>query len=290
MNLPFSRVGIVGVGLIGGSIGLALKKASCPVEIIGIGRNEERLRRAREIGIVDRVAGGFEGLQDCDLVILATPIGQIVEMLEIIADWIPPGTVLTDVGSTKRTICETAWRSLPASVEFIGGHPVAGREVAGMENSLAGLFEGAPYVFCPRPGSAPQNLRRLESFAEILGARTFVMTPEEHDRLVARVSHLPQLLSTALANFACTHEPDIFGSGLRDMVRLAGSPYSIWEGIFRTNRDNIVLAFDEFIRHLEQMRRMLEDGRLGEEFERAGQNQRKLRVSSTTGIPGRQGQ
>ena len=281
MVVPFSKVGIWGVGLIGGSIGLALKREGGAVEIIGIGRSEERLRKACRLGIVDKYACNPDALQGCELVILATPVEQIVEALGSLGGHLRPGTVVTDVGSTKRTICEAAWRSLPETVEFIGGHPVAGREVAGLENSLPGLFENAAYVFCPKPGSFSGNLRRLESFAEILGARPFVMTPEEHDRAIARVSHLPQLLSTALANVAGSERTDISGSGLRDMLRLAGSPYSIWEGIFQSNRDNIDLALVEFIRHLEQVRRLLVQDGLREEFEAADMIHRRIRKSST---------
>ncbi len=281
MDLPFSKVGIWGVGLIGGSIGLALKRDGREVEITGIGRNEERLRKARRLGIVDKYACNPDSLRGCELVILATPVEQIVEALNSLGGCLRPGTVVTDVGSTKRTICEAAWRNLPETVEFIGGHPVAGREVAGLENSLPGLFEDAAYVFCPKPGTASGNLRRLESFAAILGARPCAMTPEEHDRAIARVSHLPQLLSTALANFAGTERIDISGSGLRDMLRLAGSPYSIWEGILQSNRDNIDIAIEEFVRHLEHVRRMLAQDRLREEFEAADKIQGRIRKSST---------
>ncbi len=279
MELPFSRVGIFGVGLIGGSIGLALKKTGLPVDITGSGRNEDHLRKAVRLGIIDKIASGPEGLRECDLVVLATPVEMIVESLGSVGSCLRPGTVVTDVGSTKRTICDTAWRSLPSSVEFIGGHPVAGREVPGMENSLAELFRGAPYVLCPKPGPASGNLQRMETFARILGARPCLMTAEEHDRAIARVSHLPQLLSTALANFAGAERTDISGSGFRDMVRLAGSPYSIWKGIFRTNRDNIGLALEDFIRYLERMRRMLDEDRLKDEFENAGQSRRGSRLT-----------
>ncbi len=277
MKLLFSSVGIVGVGLIGGSIGLALKRAKPTVPITGIGRDAGRLQKARDMGIIDRSACSPEALRDCDLVILATPIERILELLESLGDSVAPETVITDVGSTKRTICDTAWRNLPATVEFIGGHPVAGREVGGMENSLPGLFEGAAYILCPRPGEESRGLARLKSFTEILGSRCRVMTPEDHDQALAWTSHLPQLVSTALANVTSARRIEVSGSGLRDMLRLAGSPYSVWDGIFETNRDNVAVALEEFIRHLERVRRLLGEGRLKEEFERAGENQRRTR-------------
>ncbi len=277
MTSPFSKVGIVGVGLIGGSIGLALKKAKPTVQILGVGRERARLELARANGTIDEFSTELASLRDCDLVILATPVDHILEVLGDLGPCLRPEAVATDVGSTKRMICEAAWRKLPATVEFIGGHPVAGRELAGVENSLPELFQGAPYVLCPSPGRFRQNLEKLMFFVEMLGARVCLMTPEEHDRSIAWVSHLPQLLSTALANAISAQRTDISGSGLRDMLRLAGSPYSIWQGIFATNRDNIDLALGALIQHLEQVRSLLRDGHLSDEFARAGQIRKGIR-------------
>jgi len=277
MDIPFNKIGIVGVGLIGGSLGLALKKDAPTLRILGIGRMAERLDLARRMGALDEYATDLEALRDCDLVILATPVESILDLLEKIGGHLHHAAVVTDVGSTKRVICERAWRALPASVEFIGGHPVAGREVAGVENSLPGLFRGAPYVLCPRPGVGCLNLGRMQTVVEILGARLFVMTPEEHDSAIAWVSHLPQIISTALANVAGDQRTDISGSGLRDMLRLAGSPYSIWQGIFQTNRDNIDCALEQFIRYLERVRILLRDGSVSAEFGRAVEINRKIR-------------
>jgi prephenate dehydrogenase len=277
MDIPFSSVGIVGVGLIGGSLGLAIKEVEPAVQIVGIGRDKTRLLLAQKMGAADSFGVGLESLRDCDLVILATPVGQIIETLKIIGGFLKPGAIVTDVGSTKRLICSTAWSCLPAGVEFIGGHPVAGREVAGVENSLAGLFEDAPYVLCPRPDAPSQSLRKLESLVANLRARVCIMTPDEHDQAIAWVSHLPQLLSTTLANVVGMRRTDISGSGLRDMLRLAASPYSIWQGVFDTNRDNIGLALEDFIKRLDQVRNLLRSGSLSHEFDRANQIQKKNR-------------
>jgi prephenate dehydrogenase len=265
------------VGLIGGSLGMGIKRAAPRTRVLGLGRDAARLGRAREMGAIDAFElDGLQALRDCDLVILATPIEHILRVLESLGNYLAPGAVVTDAGSTKRRICSLAWDRLPSTVEFIGGHPVAGREVTGVENSLSTLFENAPYVLCPGPRSAPENLSRLRSLVGLLGARPVIMTPDDHDRAIARVSHLPQLLSTVLANFTDVKDAEIAGSGLRDMLRLAGSSYSVWKGIFDTNPDNIESALEDFVRHLQAARGGLRDGSLSAHFENAQARYRKF--------------
>jgi prephenate dehydrogenase len=283
MDIPFERVGIVGVGLIGGSLGLALKQDAPKTRVIGFGRTDSRLELARGLGAIDEYSTGLEELRQCDLIILATPVENIAGMFGKIGGHLACDAVVTDVGSTKRVICEQAWSTLPARVEFIGGHPVAGREVAGVEHILPGLFRDAPYVLCSRGGAESRNFGRMRKVLELLGARLFRMTPEEHDRAISRLSHLPQILSTALASVLGDQMTGIAGSGLRDMLRLAGSPYSIWQGIFESNRDNIDNALGEFIRHLVQVRRLLRDGDLAAEFARAIEVHQKIRKTGNTG-------
>jgi prephenate dehydrogenase len=270
MEMPFRNVAVVGVGLIGGSLGLAFRKLFSKVHILGVGRNKERLEVAMRLGAIDDYRAGCDcALNDRDLVILATPVEHILDTLPALGKHLAPGAVVTDVGSTKRSICRKAWESLPEYVEFIGGHPVAGREVLGVENSDAKLFANASYIFCPRPGIKSENVELLHSLALAIGARPSILTPDEHDRAMSYVSHLPQLLSTALAGISISEHVAICGSGFRDMVRLAGSPYSIWESIFATNRDNIDKALEVFIEHLQMMRSALNDTDLADEFSRA---------------------
>jgi prephenate dehydrogenase len=271
----FQQIGIVGVGLIGGSLGLEFQSIDPKPHVLGIGRDASRLQIARSLGAIDSYSVQWSDLGGCDLVILATPIEQILAAVETIGAALSAGTVVTDVGSTKRAICSAAWKRLPQEIEFIGGHPVAGRELTGVENSVSGLFRDAPYVLCPHPGRDETNLDRLKSLVEGLGARLQIMSPDEHDQALALVSHLPQLLSTALANVAGGHS--VSGSGYRAMTRLAGSPYSIWKGILETNADNVDHALQVFIARLEQMRQALRDGSLREQFDRAAEVYRKLR-------------
>lgn len=277
MERDFERVAIFGVGLIGGSLGLALKQSMPGIHVRGVGRVKARLELARQMGAVDDCSTRIEeALADRDLVILAMPVDGIVTSLEAIEGALSPGVLVTDVGSTKRWICDAAWRILPHSVEFIGGHPVAGREVAGVEHSLGSLFEGAPYVFCPRPGTNSPGLPRLVRLAEEIGARPFTLTPDEHDLAVAWISHLPQLIATALAVAVRDRRTDLSGSGLRDMLRLAGSSYPVWSSILETNRDLIDQSLAGFIGELEEVRRRLQAGSLAEEFEIAARVQRVI--------------
>ncbi|MBZ5495272.1 MAG: prephenate dehydrogenase/arogenate dehydrogenase family protein [Acidobacteriia bacterium] len=281
MSDVFERVAIVGVGLIGGSLGIALKQAAPHVDIRGVGRDSLRLERARHLGAVDSFTTDLTGsLEDRDLVILASPVEHILQALDVLGDHLGPGTVVTDVGSTKLRICRKAWSRLPQSVQFIGGHPIAGREIAGVENSLPTLFHNAPYVLCPPADVRAENLARLRRLVEQLGARPLIMAPDKHDRTLAWLSHLPQLLSTALAN-VCQQQPiETAGSGLRDMTRLAISPYSVWRAVLDTNQDNIDLALQSIINHLQQLRRKLQVGDLADEFASAATFAQKLRGSS----------
>ncbi len=275
--MPFRKVGIFGVGLIGGSLGLALKRLIPPPFVLGVGRDSGRLEIARRMGAIDgwRTESGAE-LGDCDLVVLATPVEHILSVLPNLGGRVRPGSVVTDVGSTKHRICAEAWRLLPPEVEFIGGHPIAGREVAGVENCVENLFRGAPYVLCPRQDGSEANLLEVRHLVEGLGARPYVMSSEEHDRAIATLSHLPQLLSTALANVSGKERLELAGSGLRDMTRLAGSPYSVWESILATNGENIDRALGELIEHLLHVRSALRHGNLAEEFAGALEIHRKL--------------
>ena len=264
----FERIGIVGVGLIGGSFGLAMKRALSGVSVVGVGRDRARLEVARSMGAIDEAATDPAALSYCDLVVLATPVDHILSSLPGIAARLAPGTVLTDVGSSKREICLRGAAACPPSVAFVGGHPIAGRELAGVEGSLADLFEGAPWILCPVSGAA-DAVKRLATVVRAAGARPYEMDADEHDRLLSRVSHLPQLLSTALGVMVHAEELEKAGSGLRDMLRLAASPYPVWRAILDTNRDNIDGALAEYIGILEQFRRDLRTGEVGAAFSRA---------------------
>jgi prephenate dehydrogenase len=273
---PFRRIVIVGVGLIGGSFGAGVRRRFPGVHVRGIGRAAERLEIALRRGAIDdfRVGLGREGLADRDLVLLAAPIEQVLADLETLGDLVAPGTVVSDVGSTKREICARARQKLPAGVRFVGGHPMAGKEVTGIEHSDPDLLAGAPYVLCPAEG-AEEALVRLRALVEGLGARPVVLAAEAHDAAVGWISHLPQLLSTALADVVLRSgiPPGellpLAGGGFRDMVRLAGSSYDVWRSILETNVENVDAALGAAIACLADMRRQLGSSALDGHFERA---------------------
>ncbi|HYK92361.1 MAG TPA: prephenate dehydrogenase/arogenate dehydrogenase family protein [Acidobacteriota bacterium] len=274
----FQQIGIVGVGLIGGSMGLAIKRSLPRVRLLGIGRNSQRLKLAREMGAIDdwQIESDAD-FRECDLVVLATPVEHILSILRTLGSRLRPGTIVTDVGSTKRRICSQAWDHFPPGVTFIGGHPVAGKEVTGVENCIADLFVGAPYVLCPKPAAASDDLDRLGRMVSGLGAFSWIMSPEKHDRTLAVLSHLPQLLSTALANLSGEEKLEIAGSGFRDMTRLAGSSFSVWRSILETNQDMVDQALGEFIEALERIRIALRTEDLSTEFARASEVYSRLK-------------
>jgi prephenate dehydrogenase len=264
----FRRVLISGVGLIGGSWALGLRRAGYGGAILGFDRLET-LERIRELGVVDEVsAGPPEAAGAGDLVVLATPVAATVEALTGWARALPAGTVVTDVGSTKRAVCEAA-RGLAAS--YVGGHPMAGAERSGVERARADLFDGATWFLVAPEGEARD---RVASVVSSLGATPVTIDAEEHDRRVALGSHLPQIVASALAAVLVNEtDPAAGGPGLASMTRLAASPWSVWGDILKTNRDALTGPLAALIAELEGARDALEAGdsvALEDLFRRAG--------------------
>jgi prephenate dehydrogenase len=217
-----SKVTIYGTGLIGGSLALALKRAFPQVRIAGVDKAEV-IERATRLKIID-----VSGPQPADLVIVATPVGDVLKVLDTFKS---KETVVTDVGSTKAAICTKAER---LAIPFVGGHPMAGLEHSGPEAASADLFRGAPYFLCSVKSTPAGALELMRDIAKAIGAKPHAISPEDHDRLVARISHLPQILSTVLADYTSANK-DFAGPGLRSMTRLAASPFHVWRDIFRTS-------------------------------------------------------
>lgn len=255
----FARVGIVGFGLIGASIALAARRAWPKTKILAIDR-EAVARQAVEAGLADRGAGELQLVHDADLVVLATPVLTTVDLLPALVPLVGAGTLVTDVGSTKRVIVAAA-EATPLA--FVGGHPIAGAVSSGCRHARADLFDGHSWILTPRAHHAPQ-LDRLETFVRGLGASPHVMTPELHDRYLAIISHLPQFAASALMHVVGKTGGDmaleLAGAGLADSTRLSGSPSGIWKDVAATNEDAIRGALDELIRTLEHLRDGLGDG------------------------------
>ena len=273
------QIAIVGTGLIGGSLGLALKQAGFSGEIVGCDRRAV-LDTALARGAIHRGEADLErAIAGCDLVVLAAPVGYILTHLEAIAPVLRPDTLVTDTGSTKALLVGKA-RALfgdRAGHNVLPGHPMAGKEVGGIENADANLFHGAVWLITPIDPGSPLTQRQQEYTAllESIGARVIGLEAERHDRLCAWISHLPQMMATALASMLREELDDeeaitqIGGRALREMTRIAHSPYSMWRDIALTNTRNIEDAMLRFEQQLAHLRENLRGPELRELFESA---------------------
>ena len=260
--LVFNKVAIVGLGLIGGSIGLAVRQHWPTGLVIGVDRKEV-LERAMVLHAIDVAADDLVVMAEADLVILAAPVEQNIKLLAQLARYVTTAAVVTDVGSTKRTTIAAA-RQLPDRLTFVGGHPLGGAPRGGIEHARPDLFEGRPWLFTPTTDEPAGILERLSSFVRTLGAEPHVVDPTEHDELLAFVSHLPQLATSALMHVVGTTAGEeglaLTGRGLFDATRLASSPADIWRDICCSNADAIEGALDEFIGELQRIRGELKSG------------------------------
>ncbi len=279
--MVFKQVTIIGTGLIGGSLGLALKKRRLVGRIIGCDRAPV-LERARERGAIDvGTVHPADAIRGSELVVLATPVLAILDQIEQLGPAFPARTLVTDVGSTKAEVAKRAAKSLgrTAGQRFLAGHPMAGKEQAGVDYADADLFQGAAWLFTPLPRQNVQAGLSGEFLhcVERLGARVAILDPMDHDRFCAWVSHLPQMISTALAATLVDEfgedAPllDIGGRALRELTRISGSPYSMWRDIAITNKDNLGRALLKLEQRLAHIRENLDTKQLAEEFERAHQ-------------------
>ena len=272
--MKWEVVSIVGVGLIGGSFALALRKAGFSGKIIGVS-SPETVREALKRGAIDEALPLGQAAAQSDFIYLAQPIERILTTLDILDLHVRPGTLITDAGSTKVEIVKRASEHILRG-RFIGGHPMAGKELRGVGAADADLFRGRPYVL-----TSPDT--DLESWVERIGGRLVILGAEEHDRLVALTSHLPQLVSTALA-VSIAAEPGagrVAGPAAIDLTRLALSPYEIWRDIFVTNSGPIDDALGAFIGKLEDLRKMLRDPAIERKFDLGAASARSLRKEGT---------
>jgi prephenate dehydrogenase len=277
--MPIRQITIVGTGLIGGSFGLALRKYGFKGRVIGCDR-QPVLDRARGKGAID--AGQIhpaDAVRGSDVVLLATPVGAIIEQIERIGPILPPGTLLTDVGSTKAMVVDKAKSIFGKNVaqRFLAGHPMAGKEQSGMEFADPDLFRGAPWFLTPVPGQNPDAGISGEflELVECMGARIASLEAQQHDQLCAWISHLPQMISTALAAALVeefgqqTPLLEAGGGALREMTRISSSPYSMWRDIAITNKKNIQDALLRMEQRLAHIRENLDTRELALEFEQA---------------------
>ena len=268
----FGSIGVVGLGLIGGSIARAVREVWPSTQVIGIDRSEV-IAEASRLGVVDAGGIDLDALADADVVILAAPVRINRELLAQLAERLRPTTLVTDTGSTKRDIVTVA-AAIDTRFTFIGGHPLGGAATAGLEHARADLFVGRPWLFTPDADAPSDAVTRLMAFASALGARPSVLSPDEHDRLLASLSHMPQLVVSALLQVVGDAVGPaglaLAGSGLIDSTRLASSPPDIWRDIAAANADQIAASLDAVISTLQALKVDLSDGtRLTDVFESA---------------------
>ena len=278
------RISIIGLGLLGGSFAMALKRAEAiKAEIIGFSRRNETVNTAIEKGIIDKGANSIEkAVENVDLVIITTPVLAIKEVLQRISSHLSPGCLVTDSGSTKRSLMDWAEEYLPNNVGFIGGHPMAGKETSGLAEADANLFDGCIYCLTPAGTVSEHEINRLVSIIEAIGARPLFIEAALHDRLVAGISHLPMLLSSAFVSVTIGSKDwkdmaKVAARGYRDLSRLASGNPEMNRDICVTNRKEILSWLDSYIEELKKYRSLVEkDGeRLRSELARAREEREK---------------
>ncbi len=261
----FNKVVIFGVGLIGGSFALALKRAGAVREVVGVGRRRATLERAQQLGIIDRI-GDASSVQDADLVLLAAPVAQTESLLCDIAPFLQPGTVVTDAGSTKSDVVAAARRALGDKIAlFVPGHPIAGREQNGPDAALADLYVGKKVVITALPENAAKDVLAVEVAWQQCGALIHRLTAEGHDAVFAAVSHLPHLLAYALVDDIASRDNQALlfqyaASGFRDFTRIAGSSPEMWRDIALANQTALLAEMDAYLAQLTQLRALLAAG------------------------------
>ena len=275
--VPFRRVALVGVGLIGGSIGLGLRRRAPRTRVVGIDRPAVLRRALARRAIHEGTPSLARGLRGADLVVLAAPVDALLGLLPRLRRLADPAAVITDVGGTKQAVMRAARRARLGR-RFAGGHPMAGSERSGVEHADPDLFRGAGWIVCAAGAGGPAAAR-VAALARLLGARPIPLSARRHDALAARLSHLPQLASVALVNAAARgagrDAVAMVGPAFRQMSRVAASDPAVWRGILTTNRREVSAAVADLVRELGRLRRALGRGAAAE-FRRAARARRSI--------------
>lgn len=258
----FPTLAIIGVGLIGGSLGLAVRKHKVAHRVIGIGRDPKRLAMALDLGAVDEVAEDlYHGVREADLAVVCTPVDSIAGFLREAALNARPGTLLTDAGSTKGAIVkevEVDLKKHKSTVEYVGSHPMAGSEKNGAEHARGDLFEGRAVIVTPTPKSSPDAVERVHDFWKALGANVFQLSPADHDRAVAAISHVPHVVASALAVATPEDCLPFVAGGWLDSTRIAAADPELWRQILAQNRSHALKGLAQFEKVLAGVRAALE--------------------------------
>lgn len=251
-------IAIVGVGLIGGSVGLAARKRNLAKRVIGIGRSAEKLAEATRLGAINDFSVEFSALQDCKLIVVCTPVGRIVHDIQACALQAKPGTLIIDAGSTKARLVAELENRLPEGVDFVGCHPMAGSQRSGVTAARADLFENRLTIITPGRDSRRAALERAGDFWRSLGCRLLELDPELHDEVLATTSHLPHLLAAAMAMSTPKEWLNCTAGGWRDQTRIAAGEPDNWTQIFLANREMLLKSLDTAEQNIAALRATIE--------------------------------
>jgi prephenate dehydrogenase len=261
--MQMKSVAIVGVGLIGGSIGLAARHRGVAERIVGVGRNRERLEKAYLLEAITEIVCLSDNLaaalMDVELVVVCTPVGLIVDQIRELAQCAQPGTLFTDGGSTKASIAEALDGPLANDCRFLGSHPLAGSEKTGVAHARSDLFEDRVAMITPTDNSREEDVERLAAFWKALGSKVIRIAPDEHDRAMASTSHMPHALAVALAASLPDEFTKLTGSGFGDTSRLASGDPDMWQQIFLNNQQHMGDSIRSFSQQLQQLADLIED-------------------------------
>lgn len=260
MEDKFSTVSIIGVGLIGGSLSLALKEKNLTDKIIGYGRNAERLKEALRLGIIDEYTLSLKQACEAQLIVLATPLGAFEEIAKEIVNYLVKGSIVIDVGSVKEEVVNRLEKIMPEGVHFIGTHPIAGSDKTGFEHSKKALFEGAKVIITSTENADKSALERVSNMWQRIGAVVEFMNPSQHDRIYALMSHLPHLISFCLVNTVVEIDKNLIeyaGSGFKSSTRIAKSSPTVWADIFMMNSENTLHCLEVFTHKIDEIKKII---------------------------------
>ncbi len=277
----FRTVSILGVGLIGGSIGLSIKKRNLAHKVIGLTTRRSSLSKAKKLKAIDEGTLSLKkATEDADLIIVCTPVGVISHIIRLITPFVKSGAIITDVGSTKGKIVKEIESSLPKDIHFVGGHPMAGSERRGVEVASCDLFEDSVCILTRTKRTHIESFKRIKSFWKSLGAKVKTLSPTNHDKIIARVSHLPHLVAVALVKQIRRRDILFVSSGFKDTTRISEAASDIWRDICLSNKEEIVRSIDNYIEILKELREKintLDSKAIMAEFEEAKRIREKIK-------------
>ena len=257
-RMHFEQITVVGVGLIGGSIGLAAHARKLASRVVGVGRDIRILSRAMDLGAIDSFTIDLaEGVNEANLVVVCTPVNTIASIILRAAQHVRAGTLFTDGGSTKAKIVAEVENDLPEGVEYVPAHPLAGSEKNGVENARDDLYQNRVTILTPTRRTDLEAVERVQEFWKALGSRIVTMLPDEHDRVLAFTSHLPHAVASAVAGVTSPEWLKVTAGGFRDVTRIAAGDPCLWAAIFQENREHLLSAVEAFHSRLEEFRRLL---------------------------------